>query len=136
MPKRSLIALIAMLACLVSAAPASAALTGNYAGETTQDLGLDDPYTTKIVVTVLRGHLVGIVATVRMESPEPAVWDGRIVKGWRAGKGPKLHNGNFSVHEDGVRVSGHVGERAGSGSIRGRRGGFEGTGDWSVRKML
>src|SRR4029453_5512887 len=85
-------ATMAASAAAFSAAPrASDPLTGVWTGILKQDLAnLKDPYETKIVVRANKGGLTGIVAPIRVEWPEDAVRDARVVEGWLIGKGPAL----------------------------------------------
>lgn len=135
MTRRLLAPLLALLTCLALAAPASAAITGNFGGETSQDLGaLDEPYKTDIVFQVLNGRIVGIVAEVRLECGPAEITDARVVKSYPSSRGPKIAGG-FSFKVQGVRIEGAIGKKAGSGSIASTKGGCSGNGSWSVKKL-
>lgn len=134
MHRRTLVPLLTLLACLVLAAPASAAITGNYTGETSQDLSaLDEPYKTDIVFSVLNGRIVGIVAEVRLECGPAEITDARVVKSYPSSSGPKIAGG-FAIKVQGVRIEGAIGKKSGSGSIAATKGGCSGKGTWSVKK--
>jgi len=134
MNRRTLAPLLALLACLVLAAPASAALTGNFSGKTTQDLKLtEEPYESGIVFSILRGRIVNVVAEVRMECPGPSVYDAKVLKSYRNGTGPRLVKGSFGFKVQGVHISGGIGKRGGSGSISSNKSGCHGNGEWSVK---
>ena len=64
-----------------------------------------------------------------------AVWDARVVKGWRVGRGPLLTDGAFTVTIDGVHISGRLSKHGGHGTIRSSKGCFSGDGTWDVRKL-
>jgi hypothetical protein len=135
MKPRVLVPLLSLLACLALAAPASAALTGNFSGETSQDLGLDEPYTTTVVFGVLHGRITTVVAEVRMECGEYEIDDAVIRKSYEPGRGPKLVAGNFAVKIDEARFSGHLGDHSGSGTASAQDGSCNGKGDWKVKRV-
>lgn len=135
MKRRFFAPLFVLLACLALAAPASAAITGNFSGETSQDLSaLDEPYKTDIVFSVLRGRIVGIVAEVRLECGPAEITDARVVKSYSSKTGPKIAGG-FAIKVQGVRIEGAIGKKGGSGSIAATKGGCSGNGTWSVKKV-
>jgi len=138
MKPRVLAPLAALLACLVMAAPASAALTGNWSGETTQDLssfGLDEPYTTNIGFSVLNGRLVNLYAEVRMTCGATSIRDAKVLKSFKTGKGPKLTaKGAFSVSIEGVHIGGQLFAKRGEGNISAAKGSCSGKGTWTVSK--
>lgn len=134
MKRHTLAPLLALLACLALAAPASAAISGNYSGETSQDLSaLDEPYRTDIVITVLNGRIVGIVAEVRLECGSSEITDARVLKSYPSSRGPKIAGG-FAFRVQGVRIEGAIGKKAGSGGIAATKGGCSGHGTWFVKK--
>jgi len=135
MKTRVVVPLLALLACFALVAPASAAVTGNWSGETSQDLGLEEPYTTKIVFNVLRGRIVAVVAEVRMECGEYEIDDAVVRKSYEPGRGPQLVAGNFAFKAEGVRFSGHLGNTGGSGTASARDGSCAGKGDWDVKRV-
>lgn len=133
---RVLVPILSLLTCLALAAPASAAITGNWTGKTSQDLKLlEDPYTTTIGFSVLRGRIVDVVAEVRMECAEYEIDDAVVRKSYEPGRGPKLVAGNFAFKVEGVRFSGHLGNNAGSGTASARDGTCSGKGDWKVKRV-
>jgi len=134
MNRRLLVALLALLACLALAAPASAALTGNFSGKTTQDLKLTDvPWETGITFSILNGRIVTVVGEVRLECPGPSVTDAKVLKSYRSGTGPRLEKGGFGFKVHGVHISGGIGKKGGSGTISSNKGGCHGKGDWKVK---
>lgn len=134
MYRRALVPLLSLLACLALAASASAAITGTYTGETSQDLSaLDEPYKTDIVITVLNGRIVGIVAELRLECSPTEITDARVLKSYSSSKGPKIAGG-FAIKVQGVRIEGAIGKKAGNGSIAATKGGCSGNGVWNVKK--
>lgn len=136
MKPRVLVPVLALLACFALAAPASAAVTGNWTGETSQDLKLlEEPYTTNIGFSVLRGRIVAVVAEVRMECGEYEIDDAVVRKSYEPGRGPKLVAGNFAFKVEGVRFSGHLGKTGGSGTASARDSTCSGKGDWKVKRV-
>ncbi|MDQ2631094.1 MAG: hypothetical protein M3Y75_09005 [Actinomycetota bacterium] len=134
MYRRTLVPLLSLLACLVLAAPASGAITGNYSGETSQDLGaLDEPYKTDIVFSILNGRIVGIVAELRLECGPSEITDARVLKSYSSSRGPKVAGG-FAFRVQGVLIEGAIGKKAGSGGISATKGGCSGKGTWNVKK--
>lgn len=136
MKTRVLVPMLSLLTCLALAAPASAAVTGNWTGETSQDLQLlEEPYTTTIGFSVLRGRIVDVVAEVRMECGEYEIDDAVIRKSYEPGRGPKVVAGNIGFKVDGVRFSGHLGGTGGSGTVAAHDSSCSGTGDWKVKRV-
>jgi major membrane immunogen (membrane-anchored lipoprotein) len=134
MKRRFFVPLLSLLTCLVAAAPAPAAITGTYTGETSQDLSaLDEPYKTDIVITVLNGRIVGIVAELRLECGPAEITDARVLKSYSSSKGPKIAGG-FAFKVQGVRIEGTIGKKAGNGGIAATKGGCSGHGTWAVKK--
>lgn len=134
MKTRVLVPLAALLACLALAAPATAAVTGNFAGETSQDLsslGLDEPYTTNIVFSILNGRVVTVSAEVRMLCGETSIQDVRVLKSYRTGRGPQIAGG-FRFTVQGAEISGNIGKKTGQGAIKASKGGCSGDGKWKV----
>lgn len=133
MKPRLLVPLLSLLACLALASPAAAGMTGNWSGETSQDLGLDEPYTTDIGFSVLNGRIVTVYGEVRMLCGETAIQDVRVLKSYRSGQGPKV-SGGFSFTVQGLHLSGHLGKKSGSGAASASKGGCSGSGKWTVTK--
>jgi hypothetical protein len=135
MKPRVLVPLLSLLACLALAAPAAAAVTGNWTGETSQDLKLlEEPYTTTIGFSVLRGRIVEVVAEVRMECGEYEIDDALVRESYEPGRGPKLVAGGFAFKADGVLFSGHLANATGSGTVSAHDGACTGRGDWRVKR--
>lgn len=136
MNRRVLVPLLSLLACLLVAAPASAAMTGTWSGETSQDLpALDEPYTTDIGFSVLNGRIVLVNAEVRMLCGESAVMDAKVFKSFRTNKGPQLSaKGRFSFTVQGVHISGRLTPKAGEGRISASKADCSGKGTWSVKR--
>ena len=126
------LAVAAIAATAVSAATGKGVGTGTWVGTLSQDLSaLDEPYTTKLVVSVLKGRLVGIVASVRMECPGSMIRDARVSKGWLPGQGPKLTAANgFSVKVGDAVISGHLGQGLANGHASAVGHGCHGNGSW------
>ncbi len=123
-------------------APRGSSVTGVWSGEAEfppPSFAPDaEPYTTNIVVRANDGHITGVTLRVRMECPGIAVSEPQLLIGYRLGKGPTIGaGGNFSVSEDGVRVSGTLGANAAAGSISGSMNGCTvGAGaSWSATKQ-
>lgn len=137
MKTRVLVPVLSLLTCLALAVPASAgSLTGNWTGETSQDLKLlEEPYTTNIGFSVLRGRIVEVVAEVRMECGEYEIDDALVRESYEPGRGPKVVAGDFGFKADGVRFSGHLGGSGGSGTASARDGACSGKGDWKVKRV-
>ncbi len=134
MYRRALVPLLSLLACLALAAPAAAAITGTYGGETSQDLSaLDEPYKTDFGITVLNGRIVLVVAELRLECGASEITDARVFKSYSSSKGPKIADG-FAFRVQGVLIEGAIGKEAGSGGISASKGGCSGKGTWSVKK--
>jgi hypothetical protein len=134
MKTRFLTPLLVLLASLALTSPASAAISGNYSGETSQDLSaLDEPYKTDIAITVLNGRIVGITAELRLECGPSEITDARVFKSYPSSRGPKIAGG-FAFKVQGVRVEGAIGKKAGSGGMSATKGGCSGKGTWSVKK--
>ncbi|HEY2716738.1 MAG TPA: hypothetical protein VGI73_11025 [Solirubrobacterales bacterium] len=144
MNPRVLVPLLSLLACLALAAPclalgaqsaSAAGVTGNWTGETSQGLKLlEEPYTTTIGFSVLRGRIVDVVAEVRMECGEYEIDDAVVRESYEPGRGPKVAGG-FTFSVEGVTVHGHLGRATGSGTVSAREGNCSGTGDWRVRRV-
>jgi hypothetical protein len=133
-----------------SAAPTRAG-TGTWGGtiENKELSFAEGSYTTKIVVQALRGRLMTVVATVRMECPETAVWDARVSMRYRTGTGPKLSasggffvaiptvEGPFSKAGATVKVAGSLKAGGGSGTATARASGesCSGSGTWHARRI-
>lgn len=133
MKTRVLVLLAALVVCIAIVAPASAAVTGNFSGETSQDLGLDEPYTTDIVFSILNGRMVTVVAEVRMQCGPAEIRDVRVLKSYKTGRGPQLSGGGgFAFTVQGAHISGSIGKKAGSGTISASKGGCSGDGKWKV----
>ena len=136
MKTRVLVPVLSLIACFVLVAPASAAVTGNWTGDTSQDLKLlEEPYTTNIGFSVLRGRIVDVVAEVRMECGEYEIDDAVVRKSFEPGRGPKLVAGDFAFKVDDVRFSGHLGNKSGSGTASAQDGACSGRGDWKVKRV-
>jgi hypothetical protein len=135
MKPRVLVPLLSLFACLAVASPASAATGGNWTGDTSQDLGLEQPYTTTIGFVALRGRIVEVVAEVRMECGEYEIDDAVVRQSYEPGRGPKLVAGNFAFKAEGVRFSGHLGKTGGSGTASAREGTCSGNGSWQVKRV-
>jgi len=136
MKPRVLVPLLSLLACLALAAPAGAAVTGNWTGETSQDLQLlEEPYTTNVGFSVLRGRIVEVVAEVRMECGEYEIDDALVRESYEPGRGPKLVANSFAFKADGVKFSGHLSKATGSGTVTARDGTCSGRGDWKVKRV-
>ncbi len=135
MKPRVFVPVLALFACLVLVTPAPAAIGGNWSGDTSQDLGLDEPYTTTIGFTALRGRIVEVVAEVRMECGEYEIDDAVVRQSYKLDRGPKLVAGNFAFKAEGVRFSGHLGNTGGSGTTSARDGACSGKGEWQVKRV-
>ena len=137
MKTRVLVPTLSLLTCLALAAPAAAGtLTGNWTGETSQDLALlEEPYTTEIGFSVLRGRIVDVVAEVRMECGEYEIDDAVVRKSYEPGRGPKVVAGNVGFKVDGLKFSGHLGASGGSGTASARDGACSGNGEWKVKRV-
>jgi hypothetical protein len=135
MNPRVLVPLLSLLACLPLASPAAAAVTGNWTGETSQDLKLlEEPYTTTVGFSVLRGRIVDVVAEVRMECGEYEIDDAVVRESYEPGRGPKVAGG-FAFKADGVRFSGHLANATGSGTVSAHDSTCSGQGDWKVKRV-
>lgn len=133
---RVLVPALSLLACLALAAPAAAAVTGNWTGETSQDLSLlEEPYTTNIGFSVLRGRIVDVVAEVRMECGEYEIDDALVRESYEPGRGPKLVAGGFAFKADGVLFRGHLAKASGSGTVSSHDSNCSGSGDWRVKRV-
>jgi hypothetical protein len=132
------LAFCSIAAAADAGAEAKGPVTGTWSGHTSQDLSLTDKeWAVRITVTALNGRLAGIATTARMECPDPAVQDIRILKGWRPGAGPLLSkHGGFSVRVNGVSISGALGPGGGSGRFDIAKGGCSGKGSWKARRVL
>lgn len=136
MNPRVLAPMLSLLACLALAAPASAATTGNWTGETSQDLKLlEEPYTTTVGFSVLRGRIVDVVAEVRMECGEYEIDDAVVRESYEPGHGPKLVAGGFAFKADGVLFRGHLAKASGSGTVSAHDSNCSGSGDWKVKRV-
>jgi hypothetical protein len=136
MKPRVLVPALSLLACLALAAPASAAVTGNWTGETSQDLKLlEEPYTTTVGFSVLRGRIVDVVAEVRMECGEYEIDDALVRESFEPGRGPKLVAGGFAFKADGVLFRGHLANATGSGTVSAHDSNCSGKGDWHVKRV-
>lgn len=126
--------LLGLLAFLALATPATAAITGNYSGTTSQDLSaLDEPYETDIAITVLNGRIVTIAAELRLECGPSEITDARVFKSYPSTRGPKIAGG-FAFKVQGVRVEGAIGKKSGSGGMSATKSGCSGKGTWKVKK--
>jgi hypothetical protein len=136
MNRRLLVPLLSLLACLLVAAPASGAgMTGTWGGETSQDLGLEKPYTTNIGFSVLNGRIINVVAEVRMQCGESSIQDVRVSKSYRTSSGPRLGaKGGFNITVQGARIGGKLTRKAGAGNISASKGECSGKGSWSVSR--
>jgi hypothetical protein len=127
---------VAWAATVATASPA--ALTGTWSGKTSQDLSLtEEPFSVRISISALNGRLATIATTVRMECPDPAVQDIRVLKSFGPGKGPLLgETGGFTVKISGARISGRLGLRNASGRFHAAQGGCAGKGSWKAARRL
>ena len=132
-----LLSLLACLFCLALAAQTSAAgITGNWTGETSQDLKLlEEPYTTTIGFSVLRGRIVDVVAEVRLECGEYEIDDALVRKSYEPGRGPKVAGG-FTFSVEGVKIHGHLARASGSGTISAHDSACSGQGEWKVKRVM
>jgi len=132
---------VAALAALPAAAQAGKHrdLTGNYTGTTeqppfsfTEDF---EPYTDKIVLQVLRGRLIGLYTTIRMECPEISILDRHPSSLPRKGLALKDH-GSFHFSEDGISISGSIRRHSASGSMSGHVDGCMMSGvSWEAKRV-
>jgi hypothetical protein len=140
--RRTLALGAAALAAIVLAAVASAATelkeplqTGNWWGTVTQEIGLDEPHTSKVTFVAYKGRLVGIAARIRMECDDESWTDAQVSKSWRIGKGPKLTpKGSFFVNVNGVAFDGNLGKVLAEGTVKARVSGCHGDGFWKAKK--
>ena len=134
----------AVAACVASVLAANATASpslksppqsGNWWGIVTQEIGLDEPHTSKVTFVAYRGRLVGIAARIRMECDDESWTDAQVSKGWRIGKGPKLTpKGSFFVNVGGVAFDGNLGKVLAEGTVKARVRGCAGDGFWKAKK--
>lgn len=135
--------LVVAAAALVLAGQASASpprpQTGTWAGKLSQETGLEELHTAKLVFTAYKGRLVGVAVRVRMvcDGPNGDAWtDAQVSKSWRVGKGPKLSpKGSFAFVVDGVAFQGNLGKVLAEGQIKGQQDECRGEGFWKARKI-
>jgi hypothetical protein len=146
----AVLVVLAVLAAFAVAVPGASAApsprTGTWSGTTEQDLGLDEPYTTRIVIKALRGRIISVAAEIRMQCDDDTILDARVFKSYRVRRGPELSrrgafslkvkpNGQFSTTEGRITISGTLARRGGDGNASAQAGSCRGNGTWSADRI-
>jgi len=139
-PQLLALGVLLALASAASAATVKKPFTGTWSGKTTQDISFVDPdaepFSVRITITALEGHLQSLATTVRMECPGPAVQDIRILKSFGS-RGPLLtKGGGFAIRVSGVSISGGLAPAGGSGRFDVAKGGCHGKGTFKLKRVL
>lgn len=140
-PLRLLVALAALALGLAAHATAATTAkgkpqTGTWAGKVSQELGLDEPYVTKLVISVYKGRVVGLAARIRMLCDDDAVTDALVSESWRIGKGPKLTpKGSFALTAGEVALQGNLGLVLAEGTVKARTSSCQGDGFWKAKRV-